>query len=164
MEHRCVANRNPEDLLPWLKLNRISAVLSLLMLISELNPVGDSSSKFPCREQRPKQEEHPLSWGSCLKSRLMLYSAGIHSGVPVDSGSPPLQAHSLISSNQRGGHLVSQLWDEGRVLLWSSGTVPQPRRLSCCVSWGRGNIRHRCDVLSGFGCDTVMSQSAPAWR
>lgn len=65
---------------------------------------------------------------------------------------------------------MSQLWDEeeGSVLLWSSGTVPQPKRLSCCVSWGKGNIKHRCDVLPVFGVltpyDTVMSQSAPAWR
>lgn len=119
---RRVTNRNAEDLLPWwLKLTRISAVLSLLMLFSGLNPVVGSSSKFLCGEQRPRLEEHPLTWGLCLKSRLMLCSARIHSGVPVDSESPSLhsQAYSLISSNQRKGCLVSQLWDEeeGRVLL-----------------------------------------------
>lgn len=119
---RRVTNRNAEDLLPWwLKLKRISAVLSLLMLFSGLNRVVGSSSKFLCGEQRPRLEEHPLTWGLCLKSRLMLCSARIHSGVPVDSESPSLhsQAYSLISSNQRKGCLVSQLWDEeeGRVLL-----------------------------------------------
>lgn len=49
--------------------------------------------------------------------------------------------------------------------------MPQPRRVSCCVSWGRGNIKNRRDVLPVFGvvtpCDggnSMMSQSAPVWR
>lgn len=96
---RHVTNRNAEDLRPWwLKLKTISAVLSLLMLFSGLNPVVGSSSKFLCGEQRPRLEEHPLSWGSCLKSRLMLCSASIHFGVPVDSGSPSLPSKHTPSS------------------------------------------------------------------
>lgn len=95
---RCLTNRNAEDLLPWLELNRISAVLSLLMLFSGSNPVVDSSSKFLCGEQRHRLEEHPLSWGSCLKSRLMLCSASIHSGVAVDSGCPSLYSRYTLSS------------------------------------------------------------------
>lgn len=95
---RCVTNRSAEDLLPWLELNRLSAVLSLLMLFSGSNLVVDSSSKFPCGEQRPRLEEHPLSWGSCLKSRLMPCSASIYSGVAVDSGSPSLYSKHTLSS------------------------------------------------------------------
>lgn len=85
---RRVTNRNAQNLLPWLKLNRIPAVLSLLMLFSESNPVVDSSSKFPHGQQRPRLEDDPLSWSSCLKSSLMLCSASIHSDVAVDSGFP----------------------------------------------------------------------------
>lgn len=93
-----VTNRNAEVLLPWLELNRISAVLSLWMLFSGSNLVVDSSSKLPCGEQRLGLEEQSLSWGSCLKSRLMLCSASIHSGMAVDSGSPSLYSQHTLSS------------------------------------------------------------------
>lgn len=103
-----------------------------------LKPVVDSTSKFPRGEQGPWLEEHPLSWGSCLESRLMLYSAGICSGVTVDSGSSSLYSKHIPLSTLTREEVrpVSQLWDkeEERVLLQSSGTMAQPRRLSCCVS------------------------------
>ena len=111
------------------------------MLFSGLNPVVDSTSKFLRGEQGPRLEEHPLSWGLCLESRPMLYSAGIRSGMTVDSGSPSLYSKHTPSSTLTREEVrpVSQLWDkeEERVLPWSSGTVPQPGRLSCCVIWGR---------------------------
>lgn len=135
---RCVTNRNAGDLLLWLlKAELNKAVLSLLMLFNGLNPVVDSTSKVPCGEQGSRLEEHLLCWTSCRGSRLVLYLAVIHSGVTVDSGSPFLYSKHASSSTLAREEVchVSQLWDkEERVLLWRSGTVPQPRRLSCCVS------------------------------
>lgn len=68
------------------------------MLFSASNSVVGSSSNFLCGEQRPRLQELLLSWGSCLKSRLMLCSASIHSGGAVDSGSPSLYSKHTPSS------------------------------------------------------------------
>lgn len=75
------------------------------MLFNGLNPVVDSTSKFPLGEQGPWLEEHPLFWGfmpgietDAVFSRHSLWcDCGLW--VPF----LPLQAYSLVNSNQGGG-------------------------------------------------------------
>jgi len=111
------------------------------MLFSGLDLLVASTSKLPLGKQGPGLAEHPLSWGSCVGSRLMLYSAGVCSGATVDSGSPSLYSKRApsVTLTRAGVCGVSQLWDEEqeRVLRQSLGTVPQAWRLSCCVTWDR---------------------------
>lgn len=142
------------------------------MLFNGLNPAGDSTSKFPHGEQGSRLEEHPLSWTSHLRSRLMLYLAGIRPNVTVGSGSPSLYSEHTPSSTLMREEVchVSQLWDKEEERVFH-GVQAQCRNPGDCPAMSvevEGNPRHSCDFVPVSGvaalCDTVMPPSAPVWR
>lgn len=89
-------------------------MLFLLMLFNVLNIMVDSTSKFPHGERKPRLEEHPLSWSSCLESRpnaifrrdLLWCVCGLWISLP-------LQVYSDVRSNQGGGLLCIPTLGQG---------------------------------------------------